>query len=775
MPVVRSASRHDTNLKTTLDPRYRFNNIPFPRNRRFVGRVKQLDQLQRDFLGQGKAAKVAITGLGGAGKTQVALELAYRVREATPDCLVIWIPAISVEGLEQAYTAIVKELQIPGCGDTKANSKALLQRHLIQESAGRWLLIFDNADDVTMWVSKDSEQRCLIDYLPRSDHGNIVFTTRDRKAAVKLAQQNVVHIVDSDKGLGIELLRSYLIQKELVNDESCAREMLTELASLPLAIVQAAAYINENSIGLLDYLKLLREGEKDVIELLSEDFEDEGRYREARNPVAMTWLISFEEIQNRDSLAAEYLSFMACIEPTNVPQSLLPPGPTLKEATDAIGLLTAYSFVSRIGTASVLNSHRLVHLAMRNWLRRNDKLSKWNAAAVQRLTEVIPYGGYQTRSLWRLYLPHARRVLGKLDDENMEMTIELRFRVASCLEVDGRYKEAEHFCSQVAETRKEVLGEEHPDTLESLTYVADMRSRQGRWMEAEELQRRTVETATTILGEEHPVVLRSSRQLAWIICSQRRWAEAEGLLLTVVETSKRILGDEHPDTLISMHVLASYYWKQGKCVEAEELCRKTLELRSRMFGKEHPYTLASIAGLTTVYYLQTRFAEAEELQTEVLELSSRLFGKEHPETLKEMSNLASTYYAQNRFTEAEELQIEALELLSKVLGEEHLHTLNAMNNLASTYYSQLRYGEAEELETEVLKLRSRMLGEEHPSTLTTMHNLAVTWICLGREEEAVSLMEKCVRLRRSVLGLEQLDTLESSRILARWQSEGMET
>jgi hypothetical protein len=152
----------------------------------------------------------------------------------------------------------------------------------------------------------------LIDHLPRSKQGCIVFTTRDRKTAVKLAQQNVVEVPEMDEEVAKQLLQKYLIHLDLVNNRKDTAALLVELTYLPLAIVQAAAYINKNGTALAKYLLLLKEQEEDVIELLSEEFEDDGRYRDVKNPVATTWLISFEQIRRRSPLAADYLSFMAC-------------------------------------------------------------------------------------------------------------------------------------------------------------------------------------------------------------------------------------------------------------------------------------------------------------------------------------------------------------------------------------------------------------------------------------------------------------------------------
>lgn len=141
------------------------------------------------------------------------------------------------------------------------------------------------------------------------------------------------------------------------------KELLTQLMYPPLATIQVAAYISENGIPLPDYLSPLEDRGEKVIDLLSEDFEDDGRYRNVKNPAATTWLISLDQIRHYDPLAAEFSSFIACVDPKDVPQSLLPPGPSWEEETNAIRTLDAYSFISRQSADVALNIHRLVHLA----------------------------------------------------------------------------------------------------------------------------------------------------------------------------------------------------------------------------------------------------------------------------------------------------------------------------------------------------------------------------------------------------------------------------
>ena len=349
------------------------------------------------------------------GKTQILLEFAYQLRQKYSDYSVFWIPAMNVEGIQEAYLDIGRQLGIPNVEKEKADIKNLVQHHLSQESAGKWLLVFDNADDIGMWIDRDSNaapSRRLIDYLPKSSHGSIVFTTRSLKTAVKLAGNNVIQVEEMDESVGKLLLSKSLIDQSLLTDDhdQTVMDLLKQLTFLPLAIVQAAAYINENAISLSDYLLLLQDNERNIIDILSEDFEDEGRYCDVKNPVALTWLVSFEQIRRQDFLAAEYLSFMSCLDPKEIPRSLLPPAQSLKKAIDAIGTLSAYSFFTKQADQS-FDLHPLVHLATRNWLRREMSLERWAGKAMAWLNEVFLDDDHKNRSVWRAYLPHAHYVL----------------------------------------------------------------------------------------------------------------------------------------------------------------------------------------------------------------------------------------------------------------------------------------------------------------------------------------------------------------------------
>ncbi|CAI6342365.1 unnamed protein product [Periconia digitata] len=621
--------------------------MPFQRNPQFVGRASELAQINDLLANDSRCERVAIVGLGGVGKTQIALESAHRWREEHSHCAVFWIPVTNVESMLEAYVEIGRQLKIPNVEQEKADVQRLVQRRLSEESSGRWLIVFDNADDIDLWTEKVSKPADLgrrLDSLPKSKHGSILFTTRSRKAATKLAGKNVVSVSEMDDATAKGLLEKSLIDQDLLEDEQATADLLLKLTRLPLAIVQAAAYINENQISLSEYVALLDDTEQNQIELLSEEFEDEGRYEDIKNPIATTWLISFEQIRTRDPLAAEYLSFMACVDAKDIPQSLLPPAQSAKKAVDAVGMLSAYSFVSKHKTGQLLDLHRLVHLATRNWLRTEGRLGEWAGKAVERLEEVFPDDDHSNRAVWRMYLPHVRYALGLGSGSGSEEVesekTKLLWKFGKCARSDGRDVEAEKAFEQVVKIRRRELGAEHPDTLSSMRYLGSTYRNQGRWKEAEELFVQVMEASKEVLGEEHPNTLAIMASLATTYNKQGRWKEAEKLRVQDLETSKRVLGEEHPSTLTSMKNLASTYSDQGRWKEAEELEVHVLEIRKRVLGAEHPSTLRSMNNLAYTWKSLGRHTEALKLMEECVKLRIRIMGVDHPHTLSSSTTLS---------------------------------------------------------------------------------------------------------------------------------------
>ncbi|KAL4986027.1 hypothetical protein BDW68DRAFT_179200 [Aspergillus falconensis] len=736
--------------------------VPLSRNPKFVGRQDEITKLEGLLALQDGPRRVAITGLGGVGKTQVALELAYRIRDQDPDCSVFWVQCTSHAMVEQSFLKIA---QILGLHNIKpAEVKEQVQTYLESEHAGKWLLIFDNADDIGMWSPAHGISPALEDFLPQSEQGHILFTTRNLELAVELTFSNIIPIPDVDKETARKILESLLLQKSLEHDDIIVA-LLEQLAFLPLAITQAAAYINKKCLSLSTYLRLLQDEEQAAVELLSEKFRDPGRYKDIENAVITTWLISFKQIQHQDVSAADYLSFMACINPRNIPLSLLPSQLSEKRRLDALGLLKAYSFINSQHTD--INMHRLVYIATRNWLRKNGLFDHWIQRVANQLEKVFPDDHYTNQGLWQDYLPHALALIHEnVFVKEQKQYVNLIQRVADCLASDGRYLESGVLYKNLLETNKERLGLKHPSTLMSIANLASIYRNQGRWDEAEKLEVEVLETSKAVLGAEHPSTLTSMANLAITYWNQGRWNEAEKLEVEVMRVRKTVLGAEHPSTLTSMANLASTYRDQGQWDEAEKLEVEVMETRKTVLGAEHPDTLMSMANLAITYRKKGRWNEAEKLEVEVLETSKAVLGAEHPSTLTSMANLASTYRDQGRWNKAEKMELEVLETRKTVLGAKHPDALTSMANLQITYWNQGRWNEAEKLGVEVLETRKRVLGAKHPDTLTSMANLASTYQNQGRWNEAEKLNIQVVETRKTVLGTKHPSTLMSMANLA---------
>jgi tetratricopeptide (TPR) repeat protein len=424
-------------------------------------------------------------------------------------------------------------------------------------------MIVDNADDTSVLLDQlereDSGNR-LIDFLPHSRKGSVVFTTRTREAAVDLAGGSAIQLGELEEEEAEEVLRTRLLPQNqyLLEDDKMVHEFLDMLAFLALAIVQAVAFINKNNNTLCDYISVYRDSEKDAIDLLSKEFEDHGRYRDTKNPVATTWYISFTQIQRQNPLAADYLSFMACTTGENVPGSLFLPGNSKLATIEAMGTLDAYAFATerrqlQRGDAQhaerMFDMHRLVRLAMQNWLREHDEWQGWVDRALGRLVEVLPFGDHDKRGVWTAYLPHAVYVADLAEVYGTEDCMSLLDRVGRCEQTLGRYKTAEVAHRKVLARRKEVLGKKHPSTLTSMNEVGVALYDQGNYAEAETMHRATLALREEVLGKKHPHTLTSMNNVGLALRGQGKYAEAETMHRATLALREEVSGKKHPSTL----------------------------------------------------------------------------------------------------------------------------------------------------------------------------------------------------------------------------------
>jgi tetratricopeptide (TPR) repeat protein len=668
-------------------------------------------------------------------KTQIALAYVYWLQDTSPEVSVFWVHASTAARFGQAFDSIAQESHVPGCDDPKADVLPLVKAWLEKTERGRWLMVIDNADDRQLFC--DQPER-LGRYIPECAHGAVLITTRDKQVGSRLTKgMPPIEVRQMDGGDSVQLLRRTVEANDTVCDDDDLSTLSSRLEYLPLALAQAAAFMQENSMSVGDYLQLLDNRDQNLVELLSEEFETTGRDSETPRAVAETWVLSFEQIQRQNTLAGELLSVMSFFDRQDIPEKFLSYHDSeqteggLKEIhfQKALGLLKGFSFVTA-GKDRNLNMHRLVQLVMRKWLANNEVTGNFSKQALLAVAHYFPSGDYENWTACSRYLPHVYAVL--------------------------------------QQDRSTKSKDEEVDKARLLHRAGGYLDRQGHWKESVRLHREAVEINRRVFGPSHGGRLRSINNLALALSHQDQWEEAERLFVEVVEAYKIKFGVDHPDTLTSMDNLAAVYDKQARLDEAEKLHVEVIKGRKIKLGGRHPDTLVSMNNLASTYWKQNRLDEAEKLELKLFEAWKTSCGADHPNTLQSMKNLSVTYYQQKKFDEAERLNVEALELRKTKLGLDHLDTLTSMSDLATIYWRQNRLDEAEKLHAEVLETRKTKLGVDHIHTLESMNNLAVMWKHQGRDADALNLMESCVQARRRVLGETHPVTQRSLAWLNSW-------
>ncbi|HEX5758348.1 MAG TPA: tetratricopeptide repeat protein [Thermoanaerobaculia bacterium] len=414
-----------------------------------------------------------------------------------------------------------------------------------------------------------------------------------------------------------------------------------------------------------------------------------------------------------------------------------------------------------------LDENSLPHILERSQKRIDTDLAGEPAAQDElRATIGVVYSNLglvrPARKLLEQVVAFRRRALG---EEHRE-TLQAKSDLANVYSAAARYQEAEKLYREVLAGRRRVLGEEHADTIKSMGNLANVSRHRGRLKEAEGLNAQVVELFRRVQGDRHPDTLKAMTNLANLYAVQGRLRKAEDLHRRVLQIRRGLLRPGHPDTLASMTSLANVVSARGRPQEAEELHRRAFEISRGVLGKEHPDTLMYLENLANARYEQGRLDEAETLYRQVLALRRRLQGAEHPDTIASMNNLAVVAKDRNRPNEAEELLRRGLEIHRRVLGPEHPATLTSMANLAVAYAMQDRLAAAEDLQRRTLALQRRVLDEHHPDALRSINNLAAIVGARGRAKEAEGLLRQALALLRSGLGEEHPDALRAMNHLA---------
>lgn len=769
----------------------------------FTGRKAEVQQVKTCIIGGGGERRVCVVhGLGGAGKTQLALKVIECTRESW--ATVLYVDASSRGAIESALRGFSV---INGVGKSHEDTIRWLESR-----RERWLLVFDNADSPSLNVHK---------FFPKCDHGSILITTRlhdmTRLARGPCADCNL-SCMNPEEALELLIKAARMQKQPLQPDEVVAANALLQVNCYPscfhaeinisntqdvgrlaLAIVHVGAFIGHSGITFSKYRALFLVRRQDMLEesgslLIKIDEYDKTVYTawkmcyDLLGPIArsMLWMIAFlhfdgitEAIFERAAVnMARKTTFpLSELEATALSsvRKLLCNFLDSEGQWDSLRFLRAMNEIlsySLIELDRIKQSYR-IHILVQDWARTvtPHSLDLMLECATTLLSLSIGNDASAEGFSFRRGLGlHIGNILSKRCHTVNAFYASYFAKVYGEM---GHWKEAEILCVQALDAYRQLLGDEQPRTLAAMHQLAMAYRHQGQWDRAEELQLQALDTQTRLLGDEHPHTLAAMQQLAMTHRHKGQWDKAEKLQVQTLNVQTRLLGNEHPEVLTTMHNLALTYKNQGQWDAAENLQVQVLDARRRLLGGEHPDTLTTMNNLALTYRKQCRKEEAESLQMQVLDARKRLLGDKHPDTLTAMHNLALTYKDQGRRDKAEKLQIQVLNARKQLFSDNHPDTLTAMHNLALTYKDLGRRAEAEKLQVEALDARKRLLGDRHPDTLNAMYELALTYQDQGRWDEAEKLQAEVLDAQARLLGDSHPDTLITMHCLAlTYQDQG---
>ncbi|KAJ7040197.1 hypothetical protein C8F04DRAFT_1231107 [Mycena alexandri] len=592
------------------------NNCP-PPSRIFQGRQTILDKMHQFFATDSRKQLIYVLHrLGGGGKTQIALK---------------FIQGSSASTVNTIETALKNIAVFKSVGDSVQDALKWLQ------SKKGWLLFFDNADDPKINLNL---------FLPQCDHGNIIITSRNPGLRTYGEHSPVSGMKESD---ATTLLLWSAAKENSDENLQVAAEIAKELCYLPLAIVQAGAFISKSE-DLNGYLVLYAQNRAQLLREKPEQSHDHYAWT-----VYTTWQISFDRLSQP---AAMFLQLCSCLHYTgisedifsNASKSIL--GMFISEIPDHDMVLPSLRLMPHVDLVTPLDVNVGADFRAAFW---GIYIGAGKLKEAQNLIE-------QTFEKYRL----------AFGEEHLA-SLEAMHRLAVTYQCLGEYKKAQELQVVVLEKRTKLLGKDHPETLRAMGILL-------------------------LLGEDHPETLTAMGNLAVIHRKLGEYKRAQELEIVVLEKWSKLVGEDHPETLQAMEDFAVTHGNLGEYKKAQKLKVVVLEKRTKLLGEDHPETLRAMGNLGVTHGNLGEHKKAQELQIVVLEKQTKLLGEDHPETLAAMGNLAVTHRQLGEFKEAQELEVVVLEKRRRFLGEQHPHSTRAMQNLACTYRKLNELKEAEELE-----------------------------------------------------------------------------
>jgi tetratricopeptide (TPR) repeat protein len=722
--------------------------IPYQRNPYFIGRDRVLDGLRANFCsGRAALAQQALIGQPGIGKTQIAVEYAYRYRDEYQ--AILWTTAETEDALISDFMRIASILQLP--------EKDNLDKQLVVggvklwlSSTRGWLLVIDNLDDPNL----------LDRYIPQDGRGHILVTARDQEAGTRTTTLPVEKMGEED-GATLLLRRAKLIpeQRKLnearENEREQAREIAGEMDGHPLALDQAGAYIAEARCTLHTYCELYQKYRDKLLH-------ERGR-RHFGHPysLAATILLSFEKVKQVSPVAANLLRMCAFLHADDIPEELFAVGDPALPATyhsvaadglaltQAIRALGRYSFIQYRSEEKTVSLHRLVQEVLRGQMGYQRQL-RWANHTVWVMAQTVSHLEPGGVIAMQRYLPHALVCTKLIDAWQIyhEVTVYLIIRVGMHLREIASYAQAEPLCQRGLQLARKLLPPQHDLVIMALHNMALLYERWGDYEQAEAFYLEAVGVCERKAAPSTPVTANIYNSFARLYTLCGKYPAAQAKAEQALAIREALFESDSPEIASSLDMLAGIYRLQRKYRQAEPLLERALAICEKRQESDPLAYALSLNSLMLLYTSQGKHKQARPFCKTVLAIIEKERGPKHPEVAKVCNNIAEVYKYLGDAVQAEHYCKRALAIFEEIHGRNSVYAIPPLSLLAAIYQQLGRYPEAEMLFKEALQTTEEKLGPEHPDVAAVLSAYVVFLREMERYDEADELDEKALHIKR---------------------------
>ncbi len=728
----------------------------------FVGRGSELRGLRRALAGNKLgviaargASRAAVQGLGGMGKTELALAYAHAFAWDYPGGR--WhVAAEHMTDLRLALIRLSGPMQF-AYTEEEAKDPALAFERVRRELSRRerCLLLLDNVSEARLLEPE------ILDRLPRDGHVDVIATTRLPPGRIPGSAQGLAFIAVDElpEEDALALMRSHQPEGRFASaeEDERAREIVRLLDRFTLAVETAAIFLgrHERPEACREFRDRLRASLLRESETAASDPSVAVRHRERllEKTLAFTLetlgaeaahLLSLASLLPADQVALPWLAVLTGLPEETVGREV--------ELLIGLRLFQSTDFTDAGGHALTVRMHRLVQALLLSRVAEETLAARREAVnhfAQERVASLERATRWE-EARWEME-PLEALALRWADEGGPDAAWLLNQVSARWLHL-AEFARAEPLMRRALEIDEAAFGAACPEVAAGLNNLAQLLKETNRLHEAEELMRRALEIDETCFGADSPEAAAGQLNLGGLLKATNRLTDAERHIRRALEIEERHFGTDHLECVNAINNLGSLLKEMSRYAEAEPLMRRALAILDANGGSDHHYYAAQLNNLASMFYRTNRLAEAEPLFRRALKLGEARFGPEHPQVARRLSNLAQVLQSTDRFAEAEPLMRRALEIVRKAFGPAHPEVATRLSNLAQLLEETGRADEAETLMRQALEIDEASLGADHPKVAIRLNNLARLLHHLSRPEDAEPLFRRALKINESSYG-----------------------